>query len=99
MSTTPKTLAHLRRELHTPLNHIIGFSKMLLAKLREMPHVGTTPVIIVTAADLSDQERRRLQKASRHVLQKAAYGQDELLAEIRGLIGRYAVAAERVRGA
>ena len=33
------------------------------------------------------------------MLEKAAYGQDELLAEIRSLIGRYAAAAERVTGA
>jgi adenylate cyclase len=70
-----------------------------LAKLRESPDLGNTPVIIVTAADLSDEERRRLQGGVEHVLQKAAYGQDELLAEIRGIIGRYAVAAERVTGA
>jgi adenylate cyclase len=28
--TTPDALPHLRHELHTPLNHIIGFSEMLL---------------------------------------------------------------------
>jgi len=30
--TTDRTiLNHLRHELHTPLNHIIGYSEMLLA--------------------------------------------------------------------
>jgi adenylate cyclase len=70
-----------------------------LAKLRELPDLRAMPVIIVTAADLSDEERRRLRGGVEHVLQKAAYGQEELLAEIRGIIGRYAVAAERVTGA
>jgi hypothetical protein len=69
-----------------------------LAKLREISDLGATPVIIVTAADLSDEERSRLRGGVEHVLQKAAYGQEELLAEIRGIIGRYAVAAERVTG-
>ncbi len=71
----------------------------LLGKLREVPELAAIPVIIVTAADLSAEDRRRLQGGVEHVLQKAAYGQDELLAEIRGIIGRYAVAAERVTGA
>jgi CheY-like chemotaxis protein len=70
-----------------------------LARLREIPDLGATPVIIVTAADLSSEERRRLQGGVEHVLQKAAYGRDELLAEIRNIIGRYAVGAERVTGA
>jgi signal transduction histidine kinase/CheY-like chemotaxis protein len=69
-----------------------------VAKLRETPGLDATPVIVVTAADLSDEERRRLQGGVEHVLQKAAHGQDKLLAEIRGIIGRYAVAAERVMG-
>ncbi len=73
-----------------------GFA--FLAKLRTLPEIGATPVIVVTAADLSDEERRRLQGGVEHVLQKAAYGQDELLAEIRSVVGRYAVAAEREMG-
>jgi signal transduction histidine kinase/DNA-binding response OmpR family regulator/HAMP domain-containing protein len=70
-----------------------------LAKLRESPELATTPVIIVTAADLSEEDRRRLQGGVEHVLEKAAYGQEELLAEIRGIISRYVVAAEPVTGA
>jgi class 3 adenylate cyclase len=30
VSTDPAVLSHLRHELHTPLNHIIGYSEMLL---------------------------------------------------------------------
>ncbi len=69
-----------------------------LAKLREVPEFSTIPVIIVTAADLTEEQRRQLQGGVEHILQKAAYGQDELLVEIRRIIGRYAAAAERVTG-
>jgi len=69
-----------------------------LAKLRESPAHAGTPVIIVTAADLTESDRRRLHGGVQHILQKAAYGREELLKEIRTLVGRYAVAAERVNG-
>ena len=70
-----------------------------LAKLRERPEWEFIPVIIITAADLTAEQRRHLQGGVEHILQKAAYGQDELLVEIRRIIGRYAAAAERVTGA
>ena len=69
-----------------------------LARLRESPEYGAIPVIIITAADLTEEQRRRLQGGVEHILQKAAYGQDALLVEIRRIIGRYAVAAERMNG-
>jgi CheY-like chemotaxis protein len=69
-----------------------------LARLRESPEYVAIPVIIITAADLTEEQRRRLQGGVEHILQKAAYGQDALLVEIRRIIGRYAVAAERMNG-
>jgi adenylate cyclase len=63
-----------------------------LAKLREYGEWGAIPVIIVTAADLTGEQRRRLQDGVEHILQKTAYGQDELLAEIRRITGPYAAA-------
>ena len=70
-----------------------------LRRLREQPELAAIPVIIVTAADLSAEDRRRLQGGVERVLQKSVHGQDALLAEIRSVIGRYAVAAERITGA
>jgi adenylate cyclase len=70
-----------------------------LAKLRESGEWASIPVIIVTAADLTEEQRHRLQGGVEHILQKAAYGQDELLVEIRRIIGRYAAATERMSGA
>jgi signal transduction histidine kinase len=42
--TTDRTiLNHLRHELHTPLNHIIGYSEMLLESASEGSIVGMEP--------------------------------------------------------
>ncbi|MEJ2375514.1 MAG: response regulator [Pseudolabrys sp.] len=61
-----------------------------LAQLRRDPKHEKTPVIIVTAADLSADERRRLDGGVSHVLEKAAYARDELLDQIRRLVANHA---------
>jgi signal transduction histidine kinase/CheY-like chemotaxis protein len=68
-----------------------------LAACRKMPEFGGIPVIIVTAADLTAHDHRRLNGGVEHILQKAAFEQHELLAQIRQLVGRYATAAIRRR--
>ena len=69
-----------------------------LARLREIPAHASVPVIIVTAADITDGERRRLLGGVAHILEKAAYGREELLVEVRNLVGKYAKADERAVG-
>lgn len=64
-----------------------------LAACRKVPEFGSIPVIIVTAADLTAHDHRRLNGGVEHILQKAAFEQHELLAQIRQLVGRYATAA------
>jgi len=67
MSVERADLAHLRHELHTPLNHIIGYSEMLLEDLGEDgPHE--------LAAEL-----RRIHAEARRVLEQV----DDLLAPAR----------------
>jgi adenylate cyclase len=61
-----------------------------LAQLRRDPEHEKTPVIIVTAADLSADERRRLDDGVSHILEKAAYAREELLGQIRRLVANYA---------
>ena len=65
-----------------------------LAQFRKMPKFASTPVIVVTAADLSPEDRRRLDGGVEHILQKAAPSREDFLRQIRDLIGRYAVVAE-----
>ena len=43
MTTDRATLNHLRHELHTPLNHIIGYSEMLLESATEGSTVALQP--------------------------------------------------------
>jgi len=45
------------------------------------------PVIVLTARDLSAEERELLNGSVTRILQKGAYGQEALLAEVRGLVG------------
>jgi adenylate cyclase len=70
-----------------------------LARLRETPEHGAIPVIILTAADLTQEQRSRLNGGVERILEKAAYGQGELMEELRRIVGRYAAAAERLPGA
>ncbi|NIR29630.1 MAG: response regulator [Gammaproteobacteria bacterium] len=64
-----------------------------LSALRRVPGYADVPVIVVTAAELSEEDRRQLDRGVDSVLHKAAYDQDELLEELRGLVRRYAARA------
>ena len=56
---------------------------------RDPKHDGT-PVVIVTAADLSAEDRRRIGCGVSHILEKAAYSREELMDQIRRLVSNYA---------
>jgi signal transduction histidine kinase/CheY-like chemotaxis protein len=63
-----------------------GFS--LLEALKADPRWRSIPVVVVTARDLSDAERQRLQAAADQLLQKGALGRGELLMALRRLTSR-----------
>jgi adenylate cyclase len=65
-----------------------------LVEFRKNPKFAATPVIVVTGADLTLADRRRLNGGVEHILQKAASGQEDFLQQIRELVGRYAVATD-----
>ncbi len=44
------------------------------------------PIVVITAKDLSGEDRERLNGYVQRILQKGAYGRDELLAEVRDLV-------------
>jgi CheY-like chemotaxis protein len=58
----------------------------LAARLRTLPEWRQLPIIVVTARDLSSDDRARLNGSVVAVLQKGAYGAQELLAEVRHAI-------------
>ena len=60
-----------------------------LAEVRKMPQLKDIPVVVVTAADLSEEDHRRLNGGVERILSKAAHGRDEFLAEVRHLVATY----------
>ena len=65
-----------------------------LVEFRKNPKFAATPVIVVTGADLTLADRRRLNGGVEHILQKAASGQEDFLRQIRELVGRYAIVTD-----
>jgi adenylate cyclase len=64
-----------------------------LAEFRKDSKFASTPVIVVTAADLSPADRHRLNGGVEYILEKAAFSRQDFLRQIRSLIGRYAFKA------
>jgi len=62
-----------------------GFS--FVEALGASPAWAGVPVVVLTAAELTADERRRLQGHVRQVLQKGALNRDELAREIRRAAG------------
>ncbi|WP_137392382.1 hybrid sensor histidine kinase/response regulator [Rhodoligotrophos defluvii] len=58
----------------------------VLAKLRQDPHLRDIPVIVVTAKELTAQEREWLRSNALEIFQKGAYGRAELVASLRSMI-------------
>jgi CheY-like chemotaxis protein len=54
-----------------------------LEELRKLDATRDVPVLILTAKDLTPEDRRRLDGAVQRILQKGSYAGDELLREIR----------------
>ncbi len=65
-----------------------------LDHVRLHPEFHKIPVIIVTAAELSAEDRRRLHGGVSHILEKSACSRDELLDQVRSLVAIYAEAPQ-----
>jgi adenylate cyclase len=59
-----------------------------LAELRKNQTWRSIPVVVVTAMELSEADRRRLEGQVERVLQKGAYERDDLLREITQLVSQ-----------
>ncbi len=62
-----------------------GFEFLLL--MRANPDYRDIPVIVVTAKDLSSEDRRLLSGKVEAVIEKGSYSRDQLLDRIRELVG------------
>jgi len=57
-----------------------------LAELRRQVAWRDIPVVVLTAMDLTEEDRRRLSGEVERIIEKGAYGRDELLAEVGRLL-------------
>lgn len=58
-----------------------------LSRLRSTPSTSSIPVVVVTAKDLTAEDRQVLEGSVNEVVQKGAISQEALLASVAGLIG------------
>jgi CheY-like chemotaxis protein len=72
-----------------------GFT--FLDELRRRPGGSEVPVVVVTARELSDEDRRRLNRSVAQVLAKESLSKEKLLERIRGQM--QLAAGKRVGGA
>ena len=83
-------LASVERErprmilLDLMMPRVDGFD--VLRSIRADPHTRDLPVIVVTAKDLTDDDRARLRGAAQRVLTKQALSMDELRGQVRDLL-------------
>ena len=59
-----------------------------LTEIRGMEAYADIPVIVITAADLSEQDRARLNGGVEQILNKSAFDRDDLLEEVRREVSR-----------
>ncbi|MGH6945769.1 MAG: response regulator [Kiloniellales bacterium] len=60
-----------------------------LAERGKTPGLRSIPVIVVTAADLTEEDHRRLNGGVEKVLRKSPSNRDQLLEELRDLVSQY----------
>lgn len=60
-----------------------------LIELRKQPAFKAVPVVVVTAATLSEEDHQRLNGGVERVLAKTAFSRNELLDELRKMVARY----------
>ncbi|NWF68968.1 MAG: response regulator [Chloroflexi bacterium] len=58
-----------------------------IAELRKTEMGRAIPVLVITALDLNPDERKRLSGQVQQILQKGAYDREQLLAEVRRMVG------------
>jgi CheY-like chemotaxis protein len=57
-----------------------------VARLRKMPTGQSIPVVVVTAKDVTPEDRLKLNGYVEQILRKGAYSREELLGEVRDLV-------------
>jgi PAS domain S-box-containing protein len=66
-----------------------------LDELRRNSGRSGIPTVVITAKDLTEQDRNRLNGGVDKIVQKGAHDRDDLLAQVRGLVASYAPGENR----
>jgi CheY-like chemotaxis protein len=64
-----------------------------LAELRRHPEWNSIPVLVITAKQLTPQERAVLNERVTQILEKGAYHKDELLDAVRDMVAAHGAQA------
>ena len=67
-------------------------------ELRKQPRWAKIPIVVITAKDLTDEDRRRLKGGVERIIEKGAYTREELLHEVRNVVAS-CVDEKKVAGA
>ena len=58
----------------------------VLKEIREDPNLTDIPVVVLTAKDITTEDRQRLHSGVETIFQKGAYSQEKLLTEIEHVL-------------
>ncbi len=67
-----------------------------VARVRQQPEWRTLPIVVITAKDLTLEDRLQLNGRVENILQKGAYTQESLLAEIREIMAGHLSSEESI---
>ncbi|MEH6405394.1 MAG: response regulator [Sneathiella sp.] len=70
-----------------------------VSSLKTIPAANGVPVVVITGADLSDEDRRQLNGGVEQIIQKPSDGTPSYLDEIRHYVSKYAVSKADDHGA
>jgi signal transduction histidine kinase/DNA-binding response OmpR family regulator len=96
VSSAENGLIGLQRVIESPPQLILldlmmpemdGFE--LISRLQEHEKLRKIPIIVLTAKEITNEDRRRLNHAVQTVFQKGGYNKNELLAEIQELLAHH----------
>jgi hypothetical protein len=64
-----------------------GFEFLL--RYRDLEGCASTPIIVITSKDLSEEDRQRLAGGVERIIEKGALTREQLLAHVRGLVASH----------
>ena len=78
--------ALLLRMRASPLIEVRDYADAMLVELRKVEAWRNIPVVVVTAKDITAEDRKRLSGPGVSILQKGAYSRNDLVDQVRWLV-------------